>query len=248
MENANVPHYIHALKEVANSMNEPLFGWSYHDRRAIYCFAQQRLAASTLVEASLHFLRAKPANGPTSRSYFMWLLSCLQSMILFDNYSGNKASYSVIFGDDLKSGVLAKLLRNRHQSRSSSFTSKLDYFQVRNGAKNHLKEIERNLTLIAKRVQAHNNGINFAIKIKASDNAAVSRVLWPVDSNYKEGTEYMMFKELNGGCFPTSKKVWIKLIKINVIPKFLGFSGPEEIDEAGQRYMDYSISEIKKMK
>lgn len=242
-------HYLNALKGVVNNMNKPLFGWSYHATRAIFCFTQQRLAATTLIEASLHFLRAtKPIkDGPESHSYFMWLLSCLQSMILFDNYPGNKASFSVIFGDDdLKNceGILAKLIRNRSNSSSKL---KINYHQLRNEAKQHLKEIERYLKLIAKQVRAHNNGINFAIKIKT--DSAANRFLWPVDSNYNRGTEFILLKELNGGCFPTTQKAWINLIEFNVIPKFVRSARVrgEEIDEDGRQFIDYSINQIRKM-
>ncbi len=237
--------YLAALNGVAN--NTKLSGWSYYASKVIYCFVQQRLAASALIGASWYFLKESTVTVtsttvPESRSYFMWLLSCLKSMIKFDSYSGNKAGYSVIFGDERNEGLLMKLIRfNPHDYSKFVFT----YKRLRSQAKLHINEMERNLQSIAKKVGAHDNGINFALKIKASDDAK-ARFLWPIDSNYNQGTEYSMFQQFNGGVFPTTQKAWIKLIEHNVIPEFLGYSGDEE-EVDGQKYYGYSIDAIKKM-
>ena len=235
--------YLAALNGVAN--NTKLSGWSYYASKVVYCFVQQRLAASTLIEASWHFLGESPATSKTvqeSRSYFMWLLSCLKSMIKFDGYSGNKAGYSAIFGDERNEGLLMKLIRFNHRDFSKFVFT---YKEMRSQAKRHINEMERNLQSIAKKVGAHDNGINFALKIKASVESK-ARFLWPIDSNYNKCTEFSMFKQFNGGNFPTTQKAWIKLIERYVIPEFLGYSGEEE-EVDGQKYYGYSIDAIKKM-
>ena len=179
----------------------------------------------------------------------MWILSCLQTMIRFDSWQGNNASRLVVFGrDDAGSksgGLLAKFMRCY---KSKSVELKINFHQLKRDAVCHLKEIERIKKFIAREVNAENNGINFALKVKAEDGQK-HEFLWPIGSNYNKGTEYVYFKELNGGVFPTSTNEWIDMLQVNVIPLFItGFTGPKKVkDDNGNEFEDYSISSIKKM-
>jgi hypothetical protein len=239
--------------KIKNSLNalvrsgHQLTGCTWLLRRVI-SFARSRRAAEALAQAMQHQLKQPAIND---QAHFIELLSCLKSMILFDGYDGNKASSDKVLGTYWEIGCIQRFLRQNPKIKMSDLGI-ADFRYIKEQAEKHMKELEGQLTYIAQKVNADDNGVNFAIRTSTIDGK--TRILFAGYSNYNRATEFVKFKVENGGKghFLT-KKEWLDFINSKLVPKFMGLRKPKktfdssvEVDDRGQSFLDYSINKIKK--
>jgi hypothetical protein len=218
--------------------------------RRVLSFARSRIAANALIEAMLHILKQPVVNNQT---HFIELLSCLKSMIKFDDYDYNEASADKILGKaPWKKGCIRQFVENNNLSYAD--IGILSMPRLHELAHMHMEEIKSKLAYITEKVNADDNGINFAIKVPTNDGKVKYIVAWY--SNYNRATEFIRFKKMNDGRrhFLT-KKQWLEFIHTKLIPKFkLGMTtlrkiddGVEAADEGDDRspFLDFSIKNIK---
>lgn len=212
--------------------------------RRVISFARSRKAADALVQAMQHLLTQPALND---QAHFIELLSCLKSMILFDDYRGNEASSKKVLGTHWERGCLHRFLSFNPKINMRDLG--IDFQLVFEQAHNHIKELERQLTYIAEQVNADDNGVNFAIKTTSNDGKCV-RILFAGYSNYMKATEFVSFKQMNAGRHFLTKNDWLFFVRSVVVPKFTrktdAFKDGVELDDNnGKSFLDFSIKKIK---
>lgn len=242
--------YLSSLANVSIELRRFCRARELHDsaryfQRAIKCFIKQRLSLRNLIDALFELIKTSTAGSLEDLAYVTRILSCAETMIRFDTFSGNKASFNVIFGTKDVEGAIEKALRNlKLVSKDVGLTS-LKKLKVE--AKRHIELVQSDIQTIAKSINAPSNGVNFTMRIPLSDGA--TKYIWPRGSNYMTGSDYEIFQVRNGGTLPVSRDGWNRFIANHIKSPFENDrkAKSELLKENGVEFDDFSIRRLKSM-
>jgi hypothetical protein len=203
--------YLKTMKSIPRFLTGNVYGKNKFVRYVL-SFVHRRSEMQGLVEAMQSLVYD---DSPIPYLFhFTELLSCLKTMILFDTYEGNQVSSEKIFGGVWERGYIHHFL-DINQIKASAILGHKTVSQMLDASDLHLDYAKQQLLVLRKKIFADDNGRSFAIM---NVGALGKSVLYNQFSNYNRGTEYMRFKRLHGGYFPSNKDEWIVFIQEVVIP------------------------------
>lgn len=210
-------------------------------RSMIKCFIFQRLSLNSLIDAIFQLLRASTKSGEQI-AYVTRLLSCSQTMIKFDTYSGNQASFFMVFGNESLEGSIEQVLRTLRLTTQDIGVSSLR--MLKQEAQGHVVVIQQDVERISRSIKAENNGVNYSMVVPHGKS---KHYIFPRNSNYLTGSDYESFQTKNGGSLPVTTANWLRFIKTHIVAPFEDDreAKSELIEEGGILYDDFSINRLK---
>ena len=211
-------------------------------RSVIKCFIFQRMSLNSLIDALFQLLRASTKSGDEI-AYVTRLLSCSQTMIKFDTYSGNRASFDIIFGSESAEGSLERVLRNLGLTTQDIGVAPLRI--LKQEAQHHIVVIQQDVEHICRSINAENNGVNYSMVVPQGKSNKY--YIFPRNSNYLTASDYHSYQTKNGGSLPVTTAKWLRFIKTHIVAPFEDDreAKSELIDEGGILYDDFSINRLK---